>query len=397
MRVAFLTDLHVLDERLDGDDGHAKALEDVSRAMAVAKPDVILVGGDLAGLQVPHRATPRERNVLVQLLVALADTAPVIVCRGNHDSLGDYTFFNHLRGRHPVVYVEHDPEVVELPGGCAVMVLPWLDRSRYSRDDLDAKGYAKCVQDEYAAALLAEGTALNAARADGDAVLLLGHAAVQGASLRPGQPAVPTEDPVLDLHALLASCPVDAAFFGHYHTRQVLDAPMDALYGGALFAHEYGEDVDKGWLVYDVDTGATEHHPVRQRVKAVVEVDAGLCTYMTARPDGLYPPGARPADWLPGVHVKLVVHYVDGDGKALEWADAQRAALAKHAASVRVDRRPRRSSRTRDGADEVAAATLTSTKVTVYMNKLDPPPDRALHLQVLDELQALETAMDAAP
>lgn len=399
MRIAFLTDLHVCDSRLDGHGGQRAALVDLALTLDAYAPDLILVGGDLAGLQVPHRATPRERNALVSLLVDLGNVAPVVAVRGNHDFPGDYAFLNHLRSKHPVVYAEAGPEILDVPGA-VVVALPWLDRTAVAKLDPD---YGAGVRTVYRDAMAQVADDLRAARKAGSVVVVLAHAAVAGGAIRDGQPPVPTADPVVYLHELLDEGTVDAAFFGHYHARQILDAPVDALYGGAVFAHEYGEDLgDRGALIYDTETGKVEHVPVLQQPKILVEIDAGDRRLLAVRPDGLItvhgPDAAGPwAQVAPGPTptAKLVVHHDDGDGPALAWADAVRTRLGEVGCTqVLVERRPRRTTRARDGADDIAAATTTADKVQGYMARVDPAPAKATLAAALAVLTDLESVMD---
>ena len=137
MRVGFVTDIHVRDVDLVE---QIPAMKAVAEKMKEEGVELVLVGGDLAGVTVPHRASPRERNALVDFFLALGEFARVIIVRGNHDFPGDYQFTNHLavddRGevRKPITYIS-EPTVVSDGGSWDVFVFPWLDRSRFSPDE----------------------------------------------------------------------------------------------------------------------------------------------------------------------------------------------------------------------------------------------------------------------
>src|SRR3990167_5962571 len=48
------------------------------------------------------RSTVADRNDLAERLALMADVAPVVVVRGNHDQPGDLDIFSRLKARWPV-------------------------------------------------------------------------------------------------------------------------------------------------------------------------------------------------------------------------------------------------------------------------------------------------------
>lgn len=69
--------------------------------------------GDFAGTTCPHRQTPKERNGLVEVVRAMAESAPVVMLYGNHDFASDLDVFGKLEARHPIRVLAR-PEVLDL-------------------------------------------------------------------------------------------------------------------------------------------------------------------------------------------------------------------------------------------------------------------------------------------
>lgn len=245
MKIAFVTDLHLRDREIDVQRG---ILANVAAEMDAFEPDLILVGGDLTGTQVPHRASPAERNALMDFLANRGKSAPTIVVRGNHDARGDHDCLNYIEN---VTYVTQ-PEVI-VKAGIAVICWPWLDRGSFDRD----ANYGDAVSQTYEDLLEQQRGKIEAA--PGGAVVL-GHAACQGAEIRLGQPMTLTSDPVICPTAIVRTVwpdmgPVEAGFFGHYHESQQFDQEP-FYYGGSLTTSEYGESLRRGWLSYETHEGS---------------------------------------------------------------------------------------------------------------------------------------------
>ena len=380
MRAAAISDVHVEQDKLEGPGGQLELLDVVAQQVREAAPEVILVGGDLAGTRVPHRASPKERNALVDWLVKLGQVAPVIVLRGNHDYPGDYTFINRLQGN---AYYVDEPEVLELPDGSSLLCLPWLDRSQFQ-----ATEYREGVVARYA-------EAIEQVRGDGlSSCYVLVHAAMQGGTIRDGQPIVPIADPVIPA-ALFDPKVFKAVFVGHYHGHQRVPGPVPIWYPGSLWVSQHGEPVPKGWLLYDTEREPQERLVLLEQAPMVmVDVDANDGRVVRVAPDVLGPgimPGLALDALAPpqrGAHVKVRVRGMDVDmGVAKGYADKVlvQLAAAPGCGVLRAEYELEHRARSRDGAVEVAAATTLADKVREFCQRLDPRPgnkvlDRALEL-----------------
>lgn len=224
-------------------------------------PDLICHAGDVF----ERKSTPEERLAVARWLRRLADIAPVLIVRGNHDVLGDLPIFARLRGRHPV-HVEEAASVHVL-NGIAVAALAWPRKS-----EILARLPATSVE-------ASEQTAAEALRAVlrglGDQLaqhegprLLLAHAMVRASRTSTGQPLVGADFEVgLEDLALVRA---DAYLLGHIHLGQdwlithrlspsaSCDGGTNAdgapvIYPGSPRRTAYGEIESKGYVFLGVD------------------------------------------------------------------------------------------------------------------------------------------------
>jgi DNA repair exonuclease SbcCD nuclease subunit len=370
MRVAFLTDLHVREERLAPPSDQAKLIERTIASVLAHAPNLVLLGGDLTGFRVPHRATPKERNVLLDLVVRLGEVAPVVAVRGNHDYPGDFDFFNHLRAAHEIAWID-EPIAIEFAEQKAIVYcLPWLEATYFDDGEWATNLYREYLE------VVDEAADDRAAHPDWS-LFILGHGALNGAIVRPGQPSVPTKDPLLPPRQLCKQL-FDACFWGHYHERQEVLSDPPTWYGGSLFANEYGEAGVKGWLLYDSELGI---HPVEihQPQRVVAEVWPGERRTTVTSPSGGEDELGSLADidaydWSSKM-VKLRIHVpAKGLGVDAEYVGRIRAAARMSALSVIQKYITKQAIRAREGAEKVAKAASILAKLEAYWDHLDPAP-----------------------
>jgi DNA repair exonuclease SbcCD nuclease subunit len=403
MRIAVIGDIHVTEARLDGLGGQRPILEEVVAEIGVADPDVVLVAGDLAGQTVPHKCSPRERDVIVSTVLGLSwegrlgrSFRPVVIVRGNHDYPMDYGFLNRLHGE--VVYVD-DPEFLNV-AGARVLCLPWIDRAAVATATDDE--YRLRVVEIYREAV--EGSKADLLAGVGPRIVLA-HAAFEGGVLREGQPSVPTKDPVIPTSIFPADL-FDLVVGGHYHLPQALDSKdgsAPGFYVGSLFVNRFGEHPAKSWVMLDDESGTlvAKRHPVQQPARIRLDIDAvtggvieivGGTKAMTTLGDP-----ARVADSIraAGVpcHVKIVPHVHEHDlGTARVKVAEVRTIFAEVALTtvigvpevVRIERK-------REGADEVAEARGLAEKIAAWVTTLDEKPGKrsiARAVEILGEIEA---------
>lgn len=399
MRAAVVTDLHVCQDDLPdryGTPGQQALLDQLANQITVARPEVILVGGDLAGQRVPHKALPAERNAVVEFLRSLADVAPVVIVRGNHDYPRDWQFLNYLHATNPIVYVERDAassgEVVQV-GDWEVIALPWIDRTEFPI----GSDYAAEVDRVYRQVIM------EVVAADEDVPrIVLAHAAVNGGMIRDGQPIVPIADPLLDPNRLCCHPSIKAVFLGHYHLRQRVKANGLVVYPGSTFVSQFSEDAAKGWALYDSEAEAGQevvYADLPQVPRVTLEVD-GVQGRITA----VVPPvldTIRAGDPIGGfvcptvrAHIKVRVRGAISMTQAKQLAEVVVGVVTSSAVSVRTEFDLDRVARAREGADEVAAATSTTEKVREYLARVKPTVSGGRIKRTLDLLREAEKELD---
>jgi DNA repair exonuclease SbcCD nuclease subunit len=389
MKIAFLTDLHLEEDPGTGDiyeiqmDGLAQLVEDIGDA----DPDLILLGGDNSGPAPPYKSSPAERNAHIELRQTLAEIAPVIEVQGNHDYPGDYEVFNKIKSQKPIVFVS-EPSAVDCartPGmgdlECVVWCLPWVFAS--DAGDEDHLEYTKSIAQDVVEEAIAQRKRDAAAKMRREH-FLLGHAAINGALLREGQPRVPVEDPVLDPDMLMPmrgkkkQHPLfDAAFFGHYHHRQVVKTdgagnPI-GIYGGSVFIRTFGEDLDKGWCLYDSDARSFSFETIEQPGKLTIVYNPEKDRVVDIRPDlGIEFDSVADYDFSE-IEVKMVVLMPKaGLGEHIGCLEATRAAIARTARSIEMAYEGEAEAKTREGAAEIAKAKTLEDKIEYYLTHRAP-------------------------
>ena len=390
MRIAQISDLHVRDDRLEGDLGQAKILNRTADDVARSKPDLVLVPGDLSGNTVPHKGTPRERNAIVDFLGKLADVAPTVVVAGNHDFPGDWSFLNSIRSKCGLYYVEEEPETIGFPD-FAVLALPWVFKSRFPRE----ADYAAATSRLYA-------EAIDAAVEDfgGKVPLFLAaHTALRGAKFAEGQPAITHDEPIVSPDVLCREDVFACGVFGHYHFPQTIRTQAFG-YPGSLFVGSYGEEPTKGWVLYDTVSKVREFKRISQAARLTLELDPVRGEIRDLRPHVLGEEFGF-ADLLAWVasnpsHVKISTRFSEDEiGTAKIRTEEVRAKLAEVALSVfvappEVDR----TTRVREGAVEVAAETTLEAKLDRAWDSTDPSPTKAVRKRALALLEEISTEFD---
>lgn len=247
-RIAEIADSHFCEEsRWD----ECVRLHDwIANDIAQRKVDLILHAGDVFD----RKSNPRERLAVAKWLTDLAELAPVVIVRGNHDAVGDLKLFEQLVSSHPIAVVE--TAGVVYAGGCAVACLAWPRRA-----ELLARSGE--VGNEAGNQLAAEALR-NVLRGMGDQMgthygprILLAHAMVRGSVTSTGQPLVGC-DMEIGLEDL-ALAGADFVALGHIHKGQEWtwgETPI--VYPGSPRRTAFGEIEEKGYVVVEVEASPIE-------------------------------------------------------------------------------------------------------------------------------------------
>ena len=228
MKISHCGDIHIEEDRYFGDT--AQCLEWFVEDSIRANTDLFVVDGDLT----TYKATIKERNLWVDMLVRMANHAPVILVAGNHGAEleGDLYVLARARGKHPI-HLCTEPDFIEL-GEAAVAVFPYPRKSATAHGDQNLREAFARQLDEFNQRF---------EQRSGWYKLFFGHFGVAGAKVSSGQPLVGRcaeypLDPLRNLQAQYVG-------LSHVHLRQQLAQRI--WYSGSLSRCDYSEVEDKGY------------------------------------------------------------------------------------------------------------------------------------------------------
>lgn len=331
------------------------------------------------------RSSVQDRNDFAARVLRMADAAPVVICRGNHDQPSDLDIFGFLRGGYPIVVV-NEPRVVPVLSAVDVETLIGLAVLPYPhRGGLVAAGASTDqVLDEgrHALAIVCQDLAqqLEAYPLS----LLVGHLNVGGSLASTGQPQIGREielDP-----ASLAAFGAQPKILGHIHLPQEVGG---AIYAGSVAACSYGEIEAKRYLVAVCETeGATPTWtvtscPLHTRRMFHVEGDLtrdGFEGQVLNGPGGV--PQAAPASWA-GCDVRVRYRFAASDRDVLDVEVVRAGFREAHSLTLDPVAVPDRALR----APAVARATTLAEKLIAWAEVNGEAVDAA----ALDRLALLDT------
>jgi len=229
-RVNHCGDIHLEEDRYFGDT--AQCLEWFVYDGIRQKTNLFVIDGDLT----TYKATIKERNLWIDMVIRMAEQAPVLIVSGNHgkESDGDLYALAKAKGKHSI-YLSTEPELIEFDH-VAVATFPYPRKA-----DWVGTPQAEGMQEAFVEQM--EEFNRQFARRPGFYRLFFGHFGVAGARVSSGQP----------LAGRCAECPLEplrrlsAQYVGlsHIHLRQEL-APR-IWYAGSLSRCDYSEMEDKGY------------------------------------------------------------------------------------------------------------------------------------------------------
>jgi DNA repair exonuclease SbcCD nuclease subunit len=194
--------------------------------------NLFVINGDLT----TYMATIKERNIWIDMVIRMAEHAPVLIVSGNHgkESDGDLYALSKAKGKHNI-YLSTEPEFIEF-NQIAIATFPYPQKA-----DWIGTPQEKGMQEAFVEQM--EEFNRQFARRPGYYRLFFGHFGVAGARMSSGQP----------LTGRCAEYPLDpvrrlgAQYIGlsHIHLRQQL-APR-IWYAGSLSRCDYSEMEDKGY------------------------------------------------------------------------------------------------------------------------------------------------------
>jgi len=331
MRIAHFSDLHYGAATLDEADRCFAAA--IDRAIAEGA-EVAVLSGDATdhGLDLHEPATLR----LFAQVRRLADHCPVLMLQGtfSHEPPGTLSVFRLLGARHPVHVAERIEQVALTEEG------RWLasDGWRFAAVPAGVRLLVSCVPTINKAVVAATVGAAEAGAAVGEhlALLLAGFAPGHRVARRQGVPAalvshgtvfgsmtehgVPMAGADHEFTAgVLFATEAQAILLGHIHRHQRWDQEGGAgrqciAYAGSIGRFHYGEEGDKGFLLWEVTSDTADcvllPTPARRTVDIVFE----------GRPDLEVLREAIERHGVEGAHVRVRWTVADEDRHAVDRA-----------------------------------------------------------------------------
>lgn len=367
MRVAIIADSHFTERSRFAE--CIRIHEWIAETVAELDVHLVLHSGDVFDA----KSTPTERRAVADWLTAVADVAPVVIVRGNHDALTDLQIMSRLRTHHPIIVEEAaGVHVVETAvGPAAVACLGW-PRKAELLTRVSAGVDSSTAASEALRAVL---TGMGAELAEHDCPrILLTHAMVSGSRTSTGQPLVGC-DLELGISDLALARPHFGAL-GHIHMGQDWtqgDVPF--VYPGSPRRTAFGETEAKGFVLanfewFDGELDGEDAPGARWACEGWDIIDTPATTMLLLE-----------AEWDAASGTLVGTHRltdIDGAEVRLRYSvtpdqrDAARAraeeyrttALARGAIVVKLEERVEASVRAR--APEIAQAKTLTDKLRAY-------------------------------
>ncbi len=229
-KLAHAGDFHLDEDHYFGDT--AQCLEWFVEDAIRSSVHFFCINGDLT----TYKATIKERNLWIDMLIRMADHAPIIVVAGNHGAELENDLYVYSRAKSKyAIHLCEEPEFIELDQA-AIAVFPYPRKA-----DFVGASEGSRLTDAFAEQL--EEFNQRFARRPNCFGVFFGHFGVAGARVSSGQPLVGrcAEYPLEPLRRLQAQY----VGLSHIHLRQQL-APR-VWYAGSLSRCDYSEVEDKGY------------------------------------------------------------------------------------------------------------------------------------------------------
>lgn len=350
----------------------------IAEDIAERRVDLVCHSGDLFD----RKSTPLERRAVAYWLERVADVAPVVIVKGNHDAPSDVKLFERLSTRHPVTVAED--AAVCLAGGVAIAALPWPRKADLLLAGSEAEGSEYAAKEALRDMIRRLGETL-AKQPSTMPRVLLAHAMVDGSRTSAGQPLVGAELSLgLDD---LALCPADAYLLGHVHCGQTWDingAPV--IYPGSPRRTAFGEAEEKRYIIVEIEGGKVTWYAVPTPATQMVLVD--VQTIRTHAGEVAFSDHGMEPD-VDGAEVRFRWS-VDGDLREVARIAArgrEERMLAAGAISVQLEETVTPTVTARN--PEIATAPLLREKIQLYWaaQGFDPGPRRDPLLSKLAQIE----------
>lgn len=292
MRIAHFSDLHFGTKTLAEADRCLAAAIDRAAALGA---QIAVISGDATDHALDLHAPATAR--LVALVRRLADLCPVLMLQGTytHEPVGTLAVFRCVGGHHPIHVADRIQQVALTGRGGWVASPGW----RFEALPADATALFSCLPTVNKATVAATAGAAQAAQAMGEqlARVLAGFAPTHRRARGAGLPTVGVSHGTvfgcLSEHGIpmagfdhefttgaLFAAEAQAFMLGHIHrhqswSQQGLAGRQVVAYAGSIGRFHYGEDGEKGFLLWEVSADAAhcvlEATPSRRTIDIIFE------------------------------------------------------------------------------------------------------------------------------
>lgn len=337
-----------------------------------------------------QRQAIADELALIDRLRAMANRAPVVIVRGNHDVEGDLEKFEAIGAVHPI-HVVSRPRVVRLDLAtgqtAAIACLPYPHRAGLVAAGVAVPDTIDAAADALDAIFMQFAAELEEARSQGCLTLFIGHVNVGGAVTSVGQPNIGREIELSPRH-LDRLGPIYKGL-NHIHKAQEIHG---AHYAGSICRLDWGEIEEKRWLEIHYDQVCTDPCDSENYVVASHPIDVapmyhvegqltrdGFTYEVKAGPGGEKQPA--PPSWQ-GCEVRVRYTFAQSEAGVLDKS----LALAPFAEAARVHPDPIAVPDRSLRAPEVAAAKTLADKLAAWCALTGTVASESV-LQKLSELE----------
>jgi exonuclease SbcD len=348
--IAHFSDLHYGANTLEEADRCFTAAIDAAIATRV---DAAVVTGDATdhGLDLHEPATLK----LVSQIKRLAGHCPVLMLQGtfSHEPPGTLGVFRFLGAKHAVQVADRLQQAALGQDGKWIASEGW----RFGALPAGTRALFSCVPAVNKAHVAAAVGAADAGEALGEhlAALLAGFAPINDEARRAGAPTIVLSHGTvfgsLSEHGIpmagfdhefttgaLFSASARAVMLGHIHrqqswTRDEGDGRQCIAYAGSIGRFHYGEEGDKGFIVWRLDADDADFAPISTPARCTVDI------VFAGKPDLETLREAVGQNRIEGAHVRVRWTVAEEDRHAVDRSTITRMLAEAHAADTRLEGR----------------------------------------------------------
>lgn len=347
------------------------------------KVELFVIAGDVF----EKKSLPAERNLFAQRVTKMAEQASVVIIQGNHDVQGDLDIFGKLEGKHRII-VHTEPGSIYVNDELIAYTLPY---PRFEKSHLMSNGKNLSIQEsneqirENLIRILREFVDKHAGYPEHSSILI-GHINISGSQASTGQTMIGNE---IELSAQdLAVAGAEAYLLGHIHKHQEIEVPEPSkgAYCGSINRMNYGEQEEKGYLLWTIEKGKADYEFRSVNARAMLIVDREWGRFDDDSHGWIAnraPRDCKDAD--------VRVRYSIPEDMKSEVDEAEIKEEFSKAHELKIERVliPR----TRIRSEEIAKAKTVQEKLEAYW-KNNSRPDKKTAKGCLDKLALMETVTE---